>query len=578
MNQNKDYSKIFNRIVASKRDQAVESYRQKPTEFPSILDLRNGRQEGKEPIAKGHYSAVYKIFNNNKSLVVKCPKPETASADEVEKELSMLLHVHKASRPGHLEFAEYNNFIVQVEGVIIPDNKNEKVDWAKFTFQKGPMIVMPYHKHGGLDSYLKSRCPVVDYDSIRSDQTFQKSPKSVRNWWMNENKETYHNSYRSKGSFGLRYKDAIRFCLQAAKAVKFLKLRNVIHMDIAARNFLMVGDGPDGNPENMIIRLTDFGLAKLGNKGQNQQDGNDGYNDAYTKIAGENGAPGNFLYQSIEILTASKRMENYLKKENSASNDYANLNVAEKEIFEVTVDHKSDIWALGIVFWEIFTYCKYPNIYEREINNFNEIFKKDAQGKAKFKVKEFLENKGRLAKGTCDWPDDIYLQMLRCWGETGKGLSEKEKIKNNFVGRVSTTQLIETFEQMLQECRKSECKKIREKIRERITYTDATYESLVKVENICDDCDYYLYLSTSKILDEVIRPSDPKDEAPLYINEGDWWDVGNFSYTKSKNDALFYTLENVLYVLVMAILLLCIVFLPGREGVSTWYHSLIGKN
>merc|ERR1712025_139378 len=90
--------------------------------------------------------------------------------------------------------------------------------------------------------------------------------------------------------------------------------------------------------------------------------------------------------------------------------------------------------------------------------------------------------------------------MLRCW----------QKIDASGQGRVSTTQLINTFTEMLND--ESEAYK-------------------------------HLHQKDNEVLYKVVEPSDPNDPKPLYLNQGSFYDVENFSFRKTWVDFIYYIVE-----------------------------------
>lgn len=96
--------------------------------------------------------------------------------------------------------------------------------------------------------------------------------------------------------------DAVDFLIQMARGLEAAHTRHIIHRDIKPANLLITGDG--------TLKILDFGLAKLAGQ---------------TMITREGSTLGTVSYMSPEQTTGTE------------------------------IDHRSDLWAMGVVFYEMLT-------------------------------------------------------------------------------------------------------------------------------------------------------------------------------------------------------------------------------
>ena len=150
---------------------------------------------------------------------------------------------------------------------------------------------------------------------------------------------------KEKG-FALNYVEQLHIVQQLTRGLVYLASKRYIHMDIAARNCLM--------GENTVCKLADFGLT------QQLDEGKDTYR---------------------------------LRKTAKLPVRWIAIEALKTGIF----DEKSDVWAFGVLIWEVLSYGKHP---------FAEIENAAVQG--------YVERGGRLGR-PAGAEKDFWDAAFACW-------------------------------------------------------------------------------------------------------------------------------------------------------------------
>jgi len=177
-------------------------------------------------------------------------------------------------------------------------------------------------------------------------------------------------------------RDCLRFCQQAAEGMNYLVRQGVIHRDLAARNCLL--ETTESNRVN--LRIADFGLSKTF----------------------EN------LYQEEYVAQSQTKLP--LK--------WLAIEVLEQRMFS----EKSDVWAFGVLTWEIFTRGAMP---------YGAL--SDWAG-----LKAYLLNGERLEM-PADCAPELFELMMECWHD------ETDK-------RPTFANLVSRFDQFVKDHRVAESK------------------------------------------------------------------------------------------------------------------------
>eukprot|EP00039_Didymoeca_costata_P005130 m.78736 g.78736 ORF g.78736 m.78736 type:complete len:1520 (+) comp12687_c0_seq3:365-4924(+) len=156
-----------------------------------------------------------------------------------------------------------------------------------------------------------------------------------------------HNYVKEARQSGLQSATVLKWCAEATQGLHYLSEMHFVHRDFAARNLLL--------SQNLSIKITDFGMSRLLT-----------YNDYYRKD-GKGMMP--VRWMAIECLSDG--------------------------VFTVL----SDLWSLGIVFWEMYTFGQmvYPGLSNIEVYD--------------------AVSKGYRLEKPEHCPEALFRVMNHCWSE-----------------------------------------------------------------------------------------------------------------------------------------------------------------
>lgn len=144
--------------------------------------------------------------------------------------------------------------------------------------------------------------------------------------------------------------ELLKMCVDVAKGCRYLEEMHFVHRDLACRNCLVSSKNQD-----RIVKIGDFGLAR------------DIYKNDYYRKEGEGLLPVRWM--------------------------------APESLVDGVFTSQSDVWAFGVLLWEIMTLGQQP--YPARNN---------------LEVLHYVRRGGRLGKPT-DCPETLYVKILNCYLE-----------------------------------------------------------------------------------------------------------------------------------------------------------------
>lgn len=153
--------------------------------------------------------------------------------------------------------------------------------------------------------------------------------------------------------------DAFSYIVQIARGMAYLASQRIVHRDLAARNCML-------DTDKRVAKVTDFGLSRALTRSKLYGENDENY--VYIYVSGNQQQKLPYRWTAIECF-------------------------GEDPLFS----EKTDVWAFGVLIWEIFARHKEPYGNMKSIE-----------------VKKFLEAGERLER-TKHCPEPLYDLMLICW-------------------------------------------------------------------------------------------------------------------------------------------------------------------
>ncbi|XP_015109279.1 proto-oncogene tyrosine-protein kinase ROS [Diachasma alloeum] len=176
----------------------------------------------------------------------------------------------------------------------------------------------------------------------------------------------------------LRLQDLLAMCEDVARGCRYLEELHFVHRDLACRNCLVSAK----DRENRVVKIGDFGLAR------------DIYKNDYYRKEGEGLLPVRWM--------------------------------APESLMDGVFTTQSDVWAFGILMWEITTLSQQPYAARSNVE-----------------VLQYVMNGGRLTQPD-NCPDQLYDLMQRCWSEAEARPSFKTCLERIIVLKKNTPDAILT--------------------------------------------------------------------------------------------------------------------------------------